>query len=100
MAIISVCAIGSGMVNPMLITIVMKQTPQHLLGRVMGVISAGTMIASPLGMIVVGPALDRLGLSGTFVAIGVILVAVFLMVITNRTIHAMDDVKEPTPQAA
>lgn len=99
-AIISVCAVGSGLVNPMLITIVMKETPQHLLGRVMGVISAGAMVAAPLGMIAVGPVLDAIGLRGTFAAIGAMLFAVFLMVITNRTIRQMDDARDPSPQDA
>lgn len=100
MAVISVCAIGSGLVNPMLLTILMKQTPQHMLGRVMGVISAGAMVASPLGMIIVGPALDALGLAGTFTAIGTLLLGVFLLLATNRTIRSMDDVTEAAPRAA
>lgn len=99
-AIISFCAVGSGLVNPMLITIIMKETPQHMLGRVMGVISAGAMVAAPLGMIAVGPVLDAVGLRGTFIGISAILFAVFLMVIANRTIRQMDTAREPSTQPA
>jgi MFS family permease len=99
-AIIAVCAIGSGLINPLLVTIVMKETPQHMLGRVMGVISAGMMVAAPLGMIAVGPVLDAIGLRGTFIAIAVILSGVFLMIVTSRTIRHMDDARVSTVEAA
>lgn len=99
-AIVSVCAVGSGLVNPMIFTIVMKETPQHMLGRVMGVMSAGAMVAAPLGMIAVGPVLDAVGLRGTFAGISAILFVVFLLVIANRTIRHIDDAREPSTRAA
>ncbi|WP_166739192.1 MFS transporter, partial [Campylobacter sp. US50a] len=71
-----------------------------MLGRVMGVMTAGAMVAAPLGMIAVGPVLDALGLRGTFTAISVILAGVFLMVVTNRTIRTMDNTSESPSRAA
>jgi MFS family permease len=100
MAIVSLSALGAGLVNPMIFTMLMKRTPQHMLGRVMGVISAGAMIASPLGMIAVGPAIDRIGLGGTFTVITVVLFAVFLMIVFNRTLRTIDVVEDPAPQVA
>lgn len=98
-AILLLCSLGSGLVNPMVFTIIMKETPQNLLGRVVGVISAGAMVASPLGMIAVGPVLDSVGLRGTFAGISAILAAVLVMVVGNRTIRTIDS-REPAPQSA
>lgn len=97
-AILLLCSLGAGLVNPMVFTIIMKETPQNLLGRVMGVISAGAMVASPIGMLAVGPALDAIGLRGTFSGIAAILAGVLVMVVANRTIRTMDNVAEPAPQ--
>lgn len=97
-AILLLCSLGAGLVNPMVFTIIMKETPQNLLGRVMGVISAGAMVASPIGMLAVGPALDAIGLRGTFSGIAAILTGVLIMVVANRTIRTMDNVAEPAPQ--
>jgi MFS family permease len=92
--IVAACAIGSGIVNPMLFTIMMKRTPQQMLGRVMGLIQAGAMIATPVGMIAVGPLLDSVGLQGTFILISIILVGVFLLVVPHPVIRTMDDTAE------
>lgn len=97
--ILLLCSLGAGLVNPMVFTLIMKETPQNLLGRVMGVISAGAMVASPLGMIAVGPLLDSIGLRGTFAGIAAVLVAVLVMVVGNRTIRTIDS-REPAPQSA
>jgi predicted MFS family arabinose efflux permease len=97
MAIVSLCAVGAGLVNPMIYTMVMKRTPQRMLGRMMGVMSAGAMIAAPLGMLTVGPAIDRMGLQGTFLVISAILIAVFLMIAFNRTIRTIDATNEAVP---
>lgn len=98
--IMGVCSIGSGLVNPMLSTLMMKRTPQHMLGRVMGVTQAGAMIATPLGMILVGPVIDGIGLRGTFAIVAGVLGVVFLAVLGNRALRGIDHVGEPVPQAA
>lgn len=92
--IMALCSVGSGLVNPMMSTMMMKRTPQHLLGRVMGVIQAGALVATPLGMILVGPALDALGLQGTFVIVAIALVAVFLSVLVNPALRTIDHLGE------
>jgi hypothetical protein len=60
----------------------------------MGVMSAGAMIAAPLGMLTVGPAIDRMGLPGTFIVVSTMLIAVFLMIAFNRTIRTIDATDE------
>src|SRR5699024_7484608 len=99
-AIMSLCSIGSGLVNPMLGTLMMRRTPQHLLGRVQGVIGAGAMMASPLGMILVGPLLDGVGLRGAFSIVSVILVGVFLAIVFSPSMRAIDDPEVLEPSTA
>jgi hypothetical protein len=67
---------------------------------VTGVIHAGSMIATPLGMILVGPALDAIGLRGTFSIVSVILGVVFASVLVNKSFRGIDHLEQPVPQAA
>jgi predicted MFS family arabinose efflux permease len=66
----------------------------------MGVIQAGAMIATPLGMILVGPVIDAVGLRGTFAIVAGVLGVVFLSVWVNRPLRGIDRLKTPVPQAA
>ena len=100
LAIMATCSVGAGLVNPMLGTLMMRRTPQHLLGRVMGVTQAGAMIATPLGMIVVGPMLDRVGLAGTFTIVATLLGGVLVSVLANRSLRAIDHLDAPHAQPA
>lgn len=62
--------LGSGLINPMLMALFYRITAPELLGRVNGVISAGAMIASPLGVLLMAPFLERFGLSWSFLIVG------------------------------
>lgn len=99
-AIMVLCSIGSGLVNPMIGTMLMRRTPQHLYGRVTGVVNAGAMVASPLGLIIVGPLLDGIGLRGTFAITSGILLAVFLVVVLSRSMRAIDEPEAMEPATA
>ncbi len=61
--------IGMGMINPVIFALVYRVTDSEILGRVHGVIGAGAMIASPLGVVLITPALEQLGLSASFLII-------------------------------
>ncbi|MGI8484789.1 MAG: MFS transporter [Thermomicrobiales bacterium] len=68
-----ITGIGSGMVNPLLQTMVQTQTPPSRLGRMMGALIAGSMVAAPIGLLLGGSVIAAIGLSGTLlVAAGVI----------------------------
>lgn len=62
--------LGSGLINPVLMALFYRITKPELLGRVNGVISAGAMIASPLGVMLMAPFLERFGLAWSFLLIG------------------------------
>ncbi len=62
---------GSGLVNPMISALMYRITAPEILGRVQGVIGAGAMVASPLGVIAITPVLENYGLPASFLIIAV-----------------------------
>ena len=61
--------VGMGMVNPVIHALMYRVTDPEILGRVHGVIGAGAMIASPLGIILITPFLEEFGLAPSFLII-------------------------------
>lgn len=62
---------GSGLVNPVISAMMYRITAPEILGRVQGVIGAGAMVASPLGVMAITPVLENYGLSTSFLIIAV-----------------------------
>ncbi len=56
--------IGSGMVNPMLGTFLQLTTPEKFMGRVMGLVGAGAMVAQPAGLLLGGSLIALMGFTG------------------------------------
>lgn len=77
--------LGMGMVNPVTQALIYRITDTEVLGRVHGVIGAGAMIASPLGVILITPFLEQFGLSASFLVIGgsLTLFALWLLVFSS-----------------
>ena len=86
LAWVATVAIGlaMGMVNPVINALMYRMTDADVLGRVQGVIGAGAMIASPLGVLAITPALERWGISTSFliIAIALALFGVWVMFIS------------------
>lgn len=61
--------LGMGMVNPVISALMYRVTDAEVLGRVQGVIGAGAMIASPLGVLAVTPVLEHWGISTSFLIV-------------------------------
>lgn len=62
--------IGSGLINPLIMALFYRITHPDLIGRANGLISAGAMIASPLGVLLIAPFLENYGLGWSFLVIG------------------------------
>ncbi len=94
--------IGTGMVNPVVFALVYRITEAEVLGRVQGVIGAGAMIASPLGVLLITPFLEQFGLSISFLIIGssMVLFSVWLFVFSPfiREVEAVS--RSLTPEEA
>ncbi|MFE7130760.1 MFS transporter [Streptomyces sp. NPDC057638] len=64
--------LGAGVLNPVLSTVMYERIPEALRSRVLGVITAGTLMATPLGGLVAGPLVERVGLTATLLLVAVV----------------------------
>lgn len=90
---------GSGLINPVLMALFYRITKPDLIGRVNGVISAGAMVASPLGVLLIAPFLEQYGLAASFLLIGLILLAFSLWVIFGSSLLKVIDTAVVEPSA-
>jgi MFS family permease len=60
-AALGAAGLANGLVNPSLHSIVTLRPPPHLRPQVMAAILTGSMLAAPLALVLVGPALDAFG---------------------------------------
>ena len=90
-ALVLLMGIGTGVVNPLVQTLIQKRTPPPLLGRVFGAFMAGSMVASPAGLLLGGSFISWLGLSTTVLVAAGTVFAVFLLCLGNRALRDLDD---------
>lgn len=91
-AVVFLIGFGSGVTNPMFSTILMRTTPNDMLGRVGGVMDAGSMVASPFGMLLAGPMVDAIGLQATFLAIAIAMVLLATYAVLCRAARKLNDI--------
>lgn len=60
-----------GPVGPIANYAMQTHSPEHMRGRVVGVMTSTAYAAGPLGYLAVGPLLDQLGIASTFVALSI-----------------------------
>lgn len=87
--------LGMGMVNPVIHALMYRITEAEVLGRVQGVIGAGAMIASPLGVLAITPVLEQRGISFSFllVAASLTIFGIWVMLFSSflKEIQAVSD---------
>jgi MFS family permease len=99
-ALLAVLGTGSGMVNPMLGTFLQIKTPDQYLGRVIGMLGAGAMMAQPLGLLIGASLLGLLGFSGFTVVIAVVMLIVSAFLIVTPALAELDDAPVPAEGTA
>lgn len=87
--------VAAGPLNPILATVRYERVPAAMRGRVFGMVTAGAFAAMPLGVLLAGVVLDRLGLRTTLLAIGAFYVLTTLSLVVNPAIREMDAVPSP-----
>lgn len=92
---LAISGIGIGPTNPVIFTILQERTPVELRGRVFGGVIACALVASPLGMLVVGGVIQRAGARPVIFGIGVLLLAAGLLLANAKSLHDMDRRVEP-----
>ena len=65
-----------GPVNPIINVVMQERSPERMRGRVLGVFTSSAYAAGPLGLLLVGPLVDRLGVQGTFMVLALALTVV------------------------
>lgn len=84
-----------GPVGPLVNLAMQSRSPDHMRGRVMGIITSTEYAAGPLGYLVVGAATARWGVGPTFVALAVVLAGVAVAGLFVRDLVEMDDLVPP-----
>ncbi|MEZ0341825.1 MFS transporter [Mycobacterium sp. pV006] len=98
--ILAMAAIGGfayGPIQPIYNFVMQTRAPQHLRGRVVGVMGSLAYAAGPVGLIIAGPLADTAGLQTTFLALSIPMLVVGMVAVF---LPALRDLDEPTAPAA
>jgi predicted MFS family arabinose efflux permease len=68
-----------GPVGPIVSFAMQTRSPEHMRGRVVGVMTAATYAAGPAGYLVAGPLIDSVGIQTTFFLLAVPIVGIALV---------------------
>ncbi len=77
--------------NAPVLPLMQKRIAPERFGRVMGVFSSLTALASPIGLFIAGPAAEALGVNRWFIVCGCLLCVVMLFALTSRSMRSLDD---------
>jgi H+ antiporter protein len=91
--ILALCVIVGlvyGPIAPIYNYVMQTRAPQHLRGRVVGVMGSLAYAAGPLGLIVAGPLADSAGLKVTFLALSLPMLIIGIIAILLPSLHELD----------
>lgn len=83
-----------GPIQPIYNYMMQTRAPQHLRGRVVGVMTGLTFAAGPLGLLVAGPLADTAGLRVTFLTLAVPIIAIGLIACALPSLRELDRAPE------
>jgi MFS family permease len=101
--ILVLCAVTGvvyGPIAPIYNYVMQTRAPQHLRGRVVGVMASLTYAAGPLGLLVAGPLADAAGLKVTFLALAVPILLIGLVACGLPSLRDLDRTPEPAADSA
>ena len=79
-----------GPIGPIYNYVMQTRAPAHLRGRVVGVMGSLAYAAGPVGLIIAGPLADAAGLTVTFLALSVPMLAVGLAALALPSLRELD----------
>ena len=85
-----------GPIAPIYNYVMQTRAPQHLRGRVVGVMGSLAYAAGPLGLVLAGPLADAAGLHATFLALSLPMLVIGIIALFLPALRRLDD----TPPAA
>ncbi|HNM83426.1 MAG: MFS transporter [Mycobacterium sp.] len=80
-----------GPIAPIYNYVMQTRAPQHLRGRVVGVMGSLAYAAGPLGLILAGPLADSAGLQSTFLALSLPMLFIGVIALFLPSLHRLDD---------
>lgn len=89
--------LGSGLVNPMLMSFLQLSTPTAYMGRVMGLVGAGSMVAQPAGLLLGGLVIGLIGFRDSVLFIAVACMVVSILLALSRVIYQLDALPPEPP---
>ena len=92
-----------GPIAPIYNYVMQTRAPQHLRGRVVGVMGSLAYAAGPLGLILAGPLADAAGLHTTFLALSLPMLVIGIIALFLPALRRLDDpppTHTSTPTAA
>lgn len=95
--ILVLCAVTGlvyGPIQPIYNYVMQTRAPQHLRGRVVGVMTGLTFAAGPLGLLVAGPLADAAGLKATFLTLAVPILLIGLIACALPSLRELDRAPE------
>ena len=91
--ILGLCAVVGlvyGPIAPIYNYVMQTRAPQHLRGRVVGVMGSLAYAAGPLGLILAGPLADSAGLKTTFLALALPMLVLGLVALGLPSLRELD----------
>lgn len=91
--ILAMAAIGGfayGPIQPIYNYVMQTRAPQHLRGRVVGVMGSLAYAAGPVGLIVAGPLADGAGLQVTFLALSIPMILIGVVAVFLPSLRELD----------
>ena len=85
-----------GPIGPIYNSVMQTLAPDHLRGRVVGVMTSMAYAAGPVGFMIAGPLVDRFGLTAAFLALAVPIVVIAAICPWIPALRQLDD---PAPGA-
>ena len=90
LAALAVVGLAAGPINPLIFTVTAERVPTQLRGRVFGAVRAGAWASIPLGILAGGALVGAVGVSATFLAIGVSYALLVAYGFFNPAFHELD----------
>ncbi len=82
-----------GPVNPIVNTVMQERSPEAMRGRVLGVFTSSAYAAGPLGLVLVGPLVDTIGVQRTFMGLALATTVLAVAAIGLRGLRDLDAVQ-------
>ncbi|HEY8471576.1 MAG TPA: MFS transporter [Natronosporangium sp.] len=96
-AVYTVCGLLTGLVNPILSTVMLRRIPANLTGRVLAMVQAVAWVGIPLGGLVGGALTESIGITAALLACGGYYLVVIAVIGAERGWREMD--RAPAPAA-